>query len=166
MPQFNPAFFAPQIFWLAITFVVLYFLMAKLALPRISAVLDERQRRIDENLDRAAQLKAEADIAVSAYERALTSSRIRSQEMLKETAERLGAEAERRNRELGARLAEQIKSGEARIAAAAEAALAHVRDIALDVAGIAARSVTGQNPDQAVVEAAVAAIVGDRGEPN
>ncbi|MGE5477250.1 MAG: hypothetical protein ACM3Q1_11385, partial [Bacteroidales bacterium] len=66
MPQFQQtAFFLPQIVWLAITFITLYILMAKVALPKIGAVLDERQRKIDDNLDKAAQLKAEAEAAVA-----------------------------------------------------------------------------------------------------
>ncbi len=164
MPQFDPAVFAPQLFWLALTFIVLYVLMAKLVLPRIASVLDERQQRIDANLDRAAHLKAEANVAVSAYERALTSSRYRAQDMIKETTERLIAESERRNRELAARLAEQIKAGEARIGAARQAALSHVREIAAEVSAVAAANLTGEVPDPAVVEAAIAAAVDGHGE--
>lgn len=163
MPQFDPAFFAPQLFWLAVTFITLYVLMAKVALPKIGAVLDERQRKIDDNLDKAAQLKAEAEAAVAAYEKALAESRAHAQSVIKETADRLSKQAEERTKALSAKLADQIKAGEARIAAAKETALASVRDVAVDVAAATVSRLVG-NADQGKLEAAVAAALKEHGQ--
>jgi len=164
MPQFDPAFFAPQLFWLAVTFLTLYILMAKVALPKIGAVLDERQRKIDDNLDKAAQLKAESEAAVAVYEKALAESRAHAQTVIKEAADRLAKNAEERNRELGARLAEQIKAGEARIASAKDAALANVRQIAADVAGAAISRLIGTSAEQGKLETAVATALKEHGQ--
>jgi F-type H+-transporting ATPase subunit b len=165
MPQFQQtAFFLPQIVWLAITFITLYILMAKVALPKIGAVLDERQRKIDDNLDKAAQLKAEAEAAVAAYEKALAESRAHAHAVIKETSERLAKQAEERTRELNAKLADQIKAGEVRIAAAKEKALASVRDVAVDIAGAAVARLVGTTADQAKVEAAVATALKEQGQ--
>ncbi len=163
MPQFDPAFFAPQLFWLAVTFVTLYILMAKVALPKIGAVLDERQRKIDDNLDKAAQLKAEAEAAVAAYEKALAESRAHAHAVIKETAERLAKHAEERTKELNAKLGEQIKAGEARIAAAKETALGNVRSVAIEVAAATVSRLAGAAPDQGKVEMAVAAALKEQG---
>lgn len=164
MPQFDPAFFAPQLFWLLLTFVTLYFVMSTVALPKIGAVLDERQRKIDDNLDKAAQLKAEAEAAVAAYEKALAESRAHAQAVIKEASDRLAAEAETRNRELSARLADQIKTGEARIAEAKDKALANVRDVALDVAGAAVSRLVGAAADAGRLEAAVVDALKEHGK--
>ena len=164
MPQFNPAFFAPQLFWLALTFITLYILMAKVALPKIGAVLDERQRKIDDNLDRAAQLKAEAEAAVAAYEKALAESRAHAHGVIKEAAERLAKQSDERNRETAARLADQIKAGEGRIAAAKQTALAGVRDVAIDVAAAAFARLIGTTPDQGKLDAAVGAALKEQGQ--
>lgn len=157
MPQFDPSMFAPQLFWLAVMFVTLYFVMARHAIPRISEVLDERQRRIDENLERAQQLKAEAELAVARYERALAESRAQALEVMKETADRLAHQAEARNKDLAQRLGEQIKAGEARIQAAKEQALGNVRQVAAEVAGAAVAKLVGAAPDQGKLDAAVTA---------
>jgi len=72
MPQLDITTFAPQIFWLAVSFVVLYVLMSRLALPRIGAILAARSGQIEGDLDAARRLKAEAEAAVAAYEKALS----------------------------------------------------------------------------------------------
>ena len=71
MPQLDISTFTPQLVWLAIWFVVLYLLMAKLALPRIARAMEARRRRREDDLARAAQLKAEADEASAAYQKTL-----------------------------------------------------------------------------------------------
>lgn len=156
MPQFDPTFFAPQLFWLLVMFVVLYFLMSALAMPKIGAVLEERQRKIDDNLDKAAQLKAEADAAIAAYEKALAESRAQAQQILRTSAEALAKQSEAKQKELGDKLAAQIKAGESRIEAAKEQALAHVRDVAVEVAKTAAEKLTGQVIDDEKAASAVA----------
>lgn len=157
MPQFDPTYFAPQLFWLAVTFFTLFLVMTYVAMPRIGAVLDERQRKIDDSLDKAAQFKAEADAAVAAYEKALAESRAHAQTVIKETQDRLAKQAEARSKELGEKLAEQIKAGEARIIAAKDQALAQVRDIAADVAKAATHKLTGAAVEDSTLSAAVSA---------
>lgn len=164
MPQFDPTFFAPQLVWLFIAFTALYVLMASVALPKIGAVLDERQRKISDSLDRAAQLKAEADAAVATYEKALSESRAHAHTVIRETADRLGKQAEERTRALGQQLAEKIKSGEAHIAAARDKALANVRDVSVDVAGAAVARLIGHAPDAQRLEAAVGAALKEQGQ--
>jgi len=157
MPQFDPALFTPQLFWLLLTFVALYALMALVALPRIGAVLDERQRKIDDNLDKAAQLKAEADAAIAAYEKTQADSRAQAQKVIREAGERLAREADERNRAQTARLADLIKTGEARIAAAKGDALANVRTVASEVAGAVVERLIGRAAPAKRLDAAVAA---------
>ena len=69
MPQLNPHDFAPQIVWLVITFVVLYLIMSKLAVPAISDTLDKRQAKIQGDLDAAGKASEDTRALVAAYER-------------------------------------------------------------------------------------------------
>ena len=75
MPQLDPNVFSPQLVWLAISFAILYFLMAKVALPRVGRVLEERQERIEDNLETAEELKKQADTQAEAHEKALSGAR-------------------------------------------------------------------------------------------
>jgi F-type H+-transporting ATPase subunit b len=155
MPQLDISTFTPQLVWLAIWFVVLYLLMAKLGLPRIAAVVEARRRRREDDLARAVQLKSEAEAANAAYQRTLAEARVQAQATIKETADRLAAEGAERQRALAAVLAEQISAAERRIAATKDEALAEVRGIAVDVGRAVVEKLTGVTPDMARMAAAV-----------
>ena len=75
MPQLDISTFTPQIIWLIITFGVLYLLMAKLALPRIGSILEQRQNRIEDNLAMAQNLKRESEVDAESYETAIFEAR-------------------------------------------------------------------------------------------
>src|SRR5215472_450614 len=122
MPQLDLATFPPQLIWLAITFLVLYVLMAKLGLPRIDRALKARRTRIEDDLDKARQMKAEAEAVIAAYERALAEARQQAQLTLKETTDRLNAEAAQRQRATAEALAGETAAAERRIVEAKAAA--------------------------------------------
>jgi F-type H+-transporting ATPase subunit b len=155
MPQLNVATFTPQIFWLFVTFFVLYVLMQWVAVPRIGAVLERRRRHLEDDLSRANALRTEAEGVLAAYEKTLAEARAAAQATMRETTERLAAETARRLRELAQTLEAQIAGAEERIAAAKHAALADVRGIALDVAGALSEKLTGAAPDPERVAGAV-----------
>ncbi|HWK46119.1 MAG TPA: F0F1 ATP synthase subunit B' [Stellaceae bacterium] len=155
MPQLDFHDFAPQLVWLVLSFIVLYLLMAKLALPRVAAVLELRQHRLDDDLTRAANLKAEIDMVIAAYERALTEARTQAGATVKATQEKLAAIATERQRQASASLAEQAKLAEQRIAAAKASAIGNIRAVAIE----AARAATAKLVDTEVDEAQVAPVV-------
>jgi len=155
MPQLNLPDFAPQLFWLAIWFVILYVLMSKVGLPRIEVALDRRRQQREDDLARAARFKAEADEANEAFQRTMFEARSQAQAVLKETTDRLAAVAAERQRVLAAELSQQIDAAERQIAATKEQALAEVRGIAIDVGRSVVEKLTGTAPDAARLSAAV-----------
>lgn len=158
LPQLDVTKFPPQVIWLAISFIVLYVVMAKTALPRVGQILEERQNRIDDNLAKAEQLKVDAEAAAEAYETSLAQSRAKAQNLLREARETAATEAAKRQDELSGRLTKEIAEAEARIAAAKDAAMAEVRTIAAEVAQGAAAKLIGDDVDAAAATAAVDAV--------
>jgi F-type H+-transporting ATPase subunit b len=154
-PPFKADTFPSQLLWLAICFVALYVMVARVALPRITSILAERRARIDADFAEAARAKGEADAAVAAHEKALADAHAKAHALAVATRERLAAESEAHRKsveeELNRRLAESDKA----IAASKAAAMANVRGIAIDTAGAIVARLVGTTPPEQAVKAAV-----------
>jgi F-type H+-transporting ATPase subunit b len=160
MPQFDPTYFASQLFWLYVSFLLLLVLLSVFALPKISGVLEDRQTRINGNLDKATQFKQEAEAAIAAYEKAMADSRAEAHKILAAAADVIAAQAEARQKQLGDKLATQIKSGESRIQAAKDQALGDIRMVSVELARATLTKLTGQTADESQLENAVAVALG------
>ena len=155
MPQLDISTFPSQIFWLAVTFAALFLVMWKVAVPRIAGVLESRQRRIDDNLDKAADFKREAEAAIEAYEAAMRKARADAQSEIGEATQAIAAEAANQEAELASKLQTRIAESEAAIDEAKEKAIAGVRDMAQDVAASAVKKLVGDAPESAAVGKAI-----------
>ncbi len=154
MPQLDFATFAPQLIWLTLVFGVLYLVMARVALPRIATVIEERRDRIADDLDTAAQLKSDTDDAITSYETALAEARTKAHSIAQETRDRLTAETDAHRADLEGQLAARIADAEKRIDATKTQALTSVRDVAVDVADAITQQLLGDS-DRAAAERAV-----------
>jgi F-type H+-transporting ATPase subunit b len=148
MPQLDVSTFVPQLVWLAITFVALYLLMSKLGLPRVNAVIEARRKRLDDDLTRATEIKAEAEAVLAAYQKTLADARAQAQAVIKERTDQFAAEAAERQRRLAESLAEQTRAAEREIRAAKQRALAEIRDVAVDVARSVTEKLIGSAADE------------------
>ncbi|QQS11263.1 MAG: F0F1 ATP synthase subunit B' [Rhodospirillales bacterium] len=155
MPQLDTAFFATQLFWLAVTFVVFYLLMSKLALPAIGETLKRREDKIQGDLDAALKAKEETKSVIALYEKALADARGEAQALARKTADAADAEAAKRQHEVSQRIAGELAGAERRIADARAAAMANVRSMAAEVARSAFTRLVGAPADAVKVDAAV-----------
>jgi F-type H+-transporting ATPase subunit b len=155
MPQLIAEDWAPQLIWLAITFFALYIMMARVALPRIANVIEQRRDKIADDLDEAHKLKKEAEDAIAAYEASLTSARAKAHTIAAETRDKVNAETDQQKQDLGSKLAEQMKIAEIRIKASRDAAMANVKDVATDTASAIVIKLLDGTTDDAAVAAAV-----------
>lgn len=164
MPQLDPAAFVPQLFWLAVTFLILFLLMKFVAVPQVGRAIETRRERLDSDLGRAAALKAEAEGVFAAYDKALAGARAEAQAALRAAAEKVAADAAERQRQLAAVLAEQIAAAEQRIAAGKEAALGEIRNVASDIGQAVVEKLTGAPaPAERMAAAVDAALAGRAG---
>ncbi len=162
MPQLVFADFAPQLVWLAITFTLLYLILARVALPRIATTLERRRDVIANDLDEAGCLKRQAEDALKVYEAALAAARAKAHAIAAETRQRLTGEADREKAALQASTLKRAAEAEARIAAAKAAAMANVRQIAADTASAIVGKLLGNGPDGAALNAAIDAALAAR----
>jgi F-type H+-transporting ATPase subunit b len=156
MPQLDPSSFLSQLVWLALTFIPLFLILWKVALPKVGAALEARRQRIAADLDAATALKDEAAKVLAAYQKALYSAHEAARAELKKVADEAAASATKHQAELGAKLAAEIKAAEARIASAQDAALANIRDVAGEAAAAATERLIGVKVEGAALETALA----------
>lgn len=159
-PPFDTQTFPSQILWLAITFVALYLLMSRVALPRIGAIIESRRQRVDGDLKEANRLKDESDAAVAAYEKSLADARGRAQAVVNESRQRQVEEAEARRKSLDVTLNARIAEAESGIAKTKTTAMVNVRGIATEAAAaIVERLVGTATASRDAIEAAVADVL-------
>lgn len=130
MPQLDPTWIVSQVFWLLICFAVLFFAMAKLIVPKIAETIEDRQKRIDDDLIKAEELKQEAETALREYEEALTLSNKKSNEIVEATKEELAQYIKKEEEKNKVKLSKKILESEEKILKTKEEALKQVREIA------------------------------------
>lgn len=151
-PPLDPANFAPQLIWLAISFALLYALMSRIALPRIGEVIEERRDRIQRDIDAAEALKAETEKALKGYEDSLADARGKAGGIARDTREKLAAETDRERADTDTKVNAKIAEAEARIAAMKNNALSSVNDIAADTASAIVGKLIGETVSAADVK--------------
>jgi F-type H+-transporting ATPase subunit b len=155
LPQLDTSSYPSQIFWLAVSFLLLFWLFRTKALPRVGEVLEARQDRIAADLDRATKLREEAEAALVRYQQVVSEAQGKASTQIRETRERLVAESSARQAEL----TKKIDEADQRIRAARDAALAELHSVAVEVAQAATTRLIGREVPRAAAEAALAAVV-------
>ncbi len=156
MPQLQIGDFAPQLIWLAITFVTLYLIMARVALPRIGSVLREREKHIADDLAEAQRLKDQTSEAIAAYEQALAEARSKANAIANQTREELNAKLNAERAVIDQQIASKTAAAEARIQQIKENALGQIHEIAGETAQAVVDKLIGAKVTQKDVAATVA----------
>ena len=154
MPQLCDAWFANQVFWLVVALGSIYFLLTRIAIPRMSAVLAERSGTISNDLAAAEDYKRQAEDAEAAYDKALADARAEAQRIGQEARDAIRGDLDAAIADADARIEERTKESEARIAEIRDGAAQSVEQVAKDVAGELVQALGG-NADGGAVDAAV-----------
>ena len=156
MPQLDFSTFPNQIFWLIVTLVVIYFVLSRIALPRIGAVLAERSGTITNDIAAAEELKHKAVEAEAAYQQALADARAQASAIVAEAKadiqSELDAELKKADKKIAAKAAESEKA----IAEIRDGTVKSVTQVAKDTAKELV-AVFGGTADAKTITAAVAA---------
>ena len=154
-PPFESHTFLSQLIWLALAFGLLYYLMDKVALPRIQGILNDRANRLSKDRDEAHRMKAEAEAAGAAYEKSLNDAQGKARAIAQETRNSLSQETDAKRKALEGELNARIADSEATIRSRSAEAMGNVRGIASETAAAIVERLTGQTPDQASLDRAL-----------
>ncbi|MEZ5888054.1 MAG: F0F1 ATP synthase subunit B' [Paracoccaceae bacterium] len=156
MPQLDFSTFPNQIFWLLVTLVVLYFILSKIALPRLAGILADRQGRITSDLEAAEKLKNQAEEAEKAYQQALVDARTEAGKIVAAARADIQADLDKATAKADAEIAARTAESAKRIDEIRAGAVASVSDVAKDTAEAIVAALGGK-ADAKSVAAAVAA---------
>ena len=154
MPQLNFDTFPNQIFWLAISLVVLYWVLSKIALPRIAAVISDRQGAITGDLMAAEEFKQRAKDAEAAYDKALAEARGEAGKIVAANRAEIQKELDAAIAHADAEIAARVSESEKRIREIRDSAQADARQVAREVTAQLVETFGGQ-VDQGAVDQAV-----------
>ena len=147
LPQFDPSTYPSQIFWLAVTFVVLLIFFSKKTLPEISGVIEKRREHIQSDLDIAERLKAEAVRAQGQYESLMDGARAESTKLLADAAASAKAGADKELQAFRERSSKKLDDLDKRLAQGRKQALSDMNAIAAEIAAEAAAKIAGIKTD-------------------
>lgn len=155
LPQLDVTTFPSQLFWLLISFVILYVVIARIAAPKIGGVIAERAGRIKGDLDAAAKAKRDSEAAIAGYDKALADARAKALKTSDELRNTVNAEINAKNDAAAKQLAADTAKAEARIAEMRKNAMARVGEVARETAADVIQKLSGEAANAADVEAAV-----------
>ena len=158
LPQLDMSTWPSQLFWLAVTFGILYWLMAGRFLPAIGGAIEERRDRIADDLDTASEFRGQAEAAEDAYNQALADAKAKAQGIAAETRNEVDKEIADLQAETDATLDKQVAAAEARISEMKSEAAAKVREAAAETAGAIVENLIDEAPTSEAATKAVAAV--------
>lgn len=158
-PPFDSTTFASQLLWFAITFALLYYLMAKVALPRIAGILEDRRDRIASDLDLAESLKQDSEAAIADYEKALGEARARAGALADGARDGAKQAATAKRAVIDSSLGEKFEAAERRIGEIKSKALADVGEIAAETTEALVKSLVDVDLGDSEVAEAVSSVM-------
>lgn len=160
MPQLDFSTFPNQIFWLVLTLIAIYFILSRVALPRIGAVLSERQGTITNDIAAAEELKQRAQEAEAAYDQALLDARAEANKIVADAKADIQAELDVQMAHADAEIAAQTAESEKAIAEINEGAADAVKAVAKDTAKEIVAAMGGKADAKTITAAITAAMKG------
>ena len=162
MPQLNPEFWVSQIFWLTLTFGVLYIVLSKLILPKISANLELRKSQIQENIEAAEKQREDSESKLKEYDEIILKSKIEAKNLFKDTRDKAIKDINSKREILEKQIDEEIKKAEKEISELKKTGPEKINKIAIETSSEVLKSLIGTD----VNNSSISAIVHDLSKKN
>ena len=162
MPQLNPEFWISQIFWLTLTFGILYIVLSKFILPKISANLELRKSQIQENIEAADKQRQDSESKIKEFEKIILKSKSEAKSIFKETREKTLKDINSKKETLEKQINEEIKKAEKEINELKKTAPQRINKIAIETSSEILKSLLGTE----INNSSISAIVDDLSKKN
>ena len=162
MPQLNPEFWFSQIFWLTITFGILYLVLSKLILPKISSNLELRKSQIQENIEAAEKQRKDSESKLEEYDEIISKSKIDAKNIFKDAREKALKDINFKRETLEKQIEQEIKKAEEEIQKLRKVAPEKINKIAIETSSELLKKIIGAE----VNNSSISAIVDDLSKRN
>ena len=162
MPQLNPEFWISQIFWLTLTFGVLYVALSKLILPKISANLELRKSQIQENIEAAEKQRESSESKLKEYDDIISKSKLNAKNIFNDAREKALKSINSKRKTLDKQIDEEIKRAEQEISELIKSAPEKINKIAIETCTELVKKLIGAD----VNNSSISAIVDDLSKKN
>lgn len=158
MPQLDPTSFPSQLFWLGLSFIVLYVLLSGSVLPRIADVLERRRHKREQDLAVATQLRSEAELAKREYEKLYADAKLHASTLVLDTEAELRSHEDKELAALDKQLVVKMQKADATIRGALDEARSRLVPAASEVTAELVKVLSGKAPSEKQLETALAKI--------
>ena len=162
MPQLDPEFWISQIFWLILTFGILYLVLSKLILPKISANLELRKSQIQENIEAAEKQRENSESKLKEYDDIIQKSKLEAKNIFKDAREKVLKDINSKKKILDKQIDEEIKKAEQEIGVLKISAPEKINKIAIETSSEIVKKLIGAE----VNNSSISAIVDDLSKRN
>ena len=162
MPQLNPEFWVSQIFWLLLTFGILYIVLSKFILPKISTNLESRKSQILENIEMAEKQREQSEIKIKEFEKIILDSKNKAKNYFNDARKKVLEDINKKREVLENEINEEIKIAEKDIASLKSNAPEKINKIAIETSADLIKQLIGME----VNNSSISAIVEDLSKKN
>mgnify|MGYP001336281314 FL=1 len=155
MPQLNPEFWVSQIFWLTLTFGILYIVLSRLILPKISANLELRKSQIQENVEAAEKQRESSEAKLKEYDEIILKSKIEAKNIFKDSRDKALKNISKKKEALDKQIDEEIKKVEEEIGELRKSASQKINKIAIETSSELVKKLIGAEINNSSISAIV-----------
>ena len=155
MPQLNPEFWVSQIFWLTLTFGILYVVLSKIILPKISVNLESRKSEIQENIEAAENQRHKSESKLLEYNKILSKSKLEAKNIFKDAREKAMQDINSKKEVLNNQIDDEIKKAEQEIVLLKKTAPEKINKIAIDTSSELVQKLIGADINNSSISAIV-----------
>ena len=155
MPQLNPEFWISQIFWLTLTFGILYLVLSKLILPKISANLETRKSQILENIEAAEKQREDSEMKLKEYEEIISKSKLEAKTIFNQAREKALKDINAKKEVLEGQIDEEISKAEEEIKTLRNGAPDKINKIAIETSSELIQKLIGAEVNNSSISAIV-----------
>ena len=155
MPQLNPEFWISQIFWLTLTFGILYVVLSKIILPKISVNLESRKSEIQENIEAAEKQRENSESKLKEYNEIVLRSKLEAKNIFKDAREKAMQDINSKKEALNNQIDDEIKKAEQEIVLLKKTAPEKINKIAIDTSSELVQKLIGADVNNSSISAIV-----------